>query len=132
MPPKFTGIDHVHVYVYVSDRSTSEIWYRDVLGFVRVKEFEFWAKDGGPLTVESADHNIHLALFERPEKTGTSTTAFGTTGEQFLNWKAYLECNDLELRINDHTAAFSMYFSDPDQNMYEITTYDHDMIRAKL
>ena len=130
MIPKFTGIDHVHVYV--TDHKASEKWYRDVLGFTRVEALAFWAVDGGPLTLENPEHNVHLALFERPDNTGSSTAAFGTSGDQFLNWKSYLESKGLELRINDHTAAFSMYFSDPDNNKYEITTYEHEQVRAKL
>ncbi|WP_176491141.1 MULTISPECIES: VOC family protein [Microbulbifer] len=31
MPPKLSGIDHVHIYV--SDRPAAHHWYQEVLGF---------------------------------------------------------------------------------------------------
>lgn len=130
MTPKLTGIDHVHVYV--KDRARAEDWYKDVLGFTRIEELVFWAVGGGPLTLENPAHNAHLALFERAENTGATTTAFGSTGQEFLAWKTHLEDKGLELRINDHTVAYSLYFYDPDRNMYEITTYDHELVRASL
>ena len=35
-------------------------------------------------------------------------------------------------RIEDHALAFSLYFHDPDGNMHEITTYEHDAVRSGL
>ena len=34
--------------------------------------------------------------------------------------------------MTDHKLAISLYFNDPDRNMHEITTYDHDYVRARL
>jgi len=130
MTPKFSGIDHVHIYV--SDRKTAEAWYRDVLGFTRIERFAFWAEGGGPLTLENPEDTVHLAIFERPENTGSTGTAFGTDGEQFLAWKKHLEAKGLSVIINDHDLAYSLYFADPDDNKYEITTSDHELVRAKL
>jgi catechol 2,3-dioxygenase len=129
MLPKLNGIDHVHVYV--KSWSEAEPWYRDVLGFTRLKAFESWAVDGGPLTLEDTSGNVHLALFES-DQAPTSTIAFGVTGEEFLAWKKHLEKHSLRLRIADHALAWSMYFHDPFDNMHEITTYDHAHVREQL
>jgi len=64
MAPTLERVDHVHVFV--SDRMASEQWYAKVMGLRRVKELEFWAADGGPLTIANPSGTIHLALFERP------------------------------------------------------------------
>lgn len=130
MTPTLTGIDHIHVYV--SDREAAEAWYGKVLNFKRVAALMQWAVDGGPLTLENPEHTIHLALFERDKQSGATTTAFGASGEQFLAWKTHLETMNIKLRISDHTLAFSLYFYDPDQNMYEITTYEHEYVVARL
>ena len=64
MAPTLERVDHIHVFV--SDRAASEQWYAKVMGFRRVKDLEFWAADGGPLTIANPSGTIHLALFERP------------------------------------------------------------------
>jgi len=130
MVPRLENIDHVHVYV--RDRDAALEWYKDVLGMRPIKAFLSWAEGGGPLTVEDASGTVHLALFERDNPATASTVALGTSGEQFLKWKTHLEGKALSLRINDHDMAFSMYFSDHDGNLYEITTYEHERVRAAL
>ena len=127
--PQLNRIDHVHVYV--KDRSVAEKWFREILGFRIQKEFEFWAVDGGPLTLENNTGSVHLALFES-DKPPSSTVAFGVSGEEFLSWKIHLESLSIELSISDHTKAWSMYFSDPFQNLFEITTYDFDAVKNNL
>ena len=129
MIPRLTGIDHVHVYV--SDRAVAEAWYRELMGFERVEALLDWTVDGGPLTLEDPSGTVHLALFESDRGPGTAI-AFGAAGEAFLAWKAHLEGHGLALRVADHTLAFSLYFHDPDGNMHEITTYEHDFVRARL
>lgn len=130
MQPKLSGIDHVHVYV--TDRERAAQWYDEVLGFRTVEALKFWATPTGPLTIEDAAGNVHLALFERKDHDGSSAIAFGASGEEFLEWKSRLEKQGLTLRITDHTAAISLYFNDPDNNMHEITTYDHEYVRERL
>ena len=130
MTPALNGIDHIHVYV--KSWKEAEAWYEKVLGFRRTEKLMSWAVKGGPLTLEDPSGNIHLALFERDDHEGSSAIAFGVGGEQFMTWKAYLEELGLELRVSDHTLAFSMDFNDPDANMHEITTYDHDYVAQRL
>ena len=130
MTPTLNGIDHIHVYV--ANWADAEDWYQSVLGLKRVDALMVWAVDGGPLTLENAAGNVHLALFERDSHPETSAIAFGANGEEFLAWKAHLEDHGLDLRISDHDLAYSMYFSDPWGNLHEITTYERDYVAEKL
>lgn len=127
--PSLKSIDHVHVYV--ASWAEAEPWYRDVLGFTRMVKFESWAVDGGPLTLESDNGRVHLALFES-DVSPSSTIAFGASGDEFLDWKNHLEDLSIELRVADHKLAWSMYFHDPFGNHHEITSYDHALIANTL
>ncbi len=127
MIPGLQGIDHIHVFV--PDRRQAEKWYREVLGFERVTEFEGWAAGGGPLTIQDAGGSIHLALFERELPHNHATIAFKVDGEGLLRWQRHLgEALDTEIDLVDHDSSFSIYFSDPYGNPFEITTYDHEWI----
>lgn len=130
MTPKLNGIDHVHITV--ADWGEAEDWYETVLGFKRVDALMAWAVKNGPLTLENAEGNIHLALFEKDSHPDTSVIAFGASGEEFLAWKAHLEGRDLELRLTDHKLAYSLYFSDPWGNLHEITTNERDHVAKQL
>ena len=130
MTPNLNGIDHVHVYV--ANWQDAEAWYEKILGFRRVEKFMVWAVDNGPLTLESPEGDIHLALFEKENHPDTSAIAFGASGEEFLAWKAHFENHALELRVSDHDLAYSLYFSDPWGNLHEITTYDHEHVANAL
>lgn len=130
MLPRLSGIDHVHVYV--EDWARAEAWYGKVLGMRRVEALMQWAVPGGPLTLEDASGSVHLALFEDPGREPGTAIAFRADGEAFLRWVAHLEKCGLKLRIADHELAYSVYFRDPDDNMHEITTYDHELVRPRL
>lgn len=131
MPPLVERIDHIHVFV--SDRAAAERWYREVLGFQRVPELEFWAADGGPLTLQDTSGKVHLALFEKPAKPCRSTIALAASAQQFVEWQAHLQTQlGQALHAEDHQLAWSLYFADPDGNPYEITCYDHAALAARL
>lgn len=130
MTPGLNGFDHIHVYV--RDREAAASWYQRVLDFTPIEKLMVWAVDGGPLTLADAGDQIHLALFEQPDHSGSSAIAFRASGEAFLAWKAHLQAHGIELRIADHQLAYSLYFSDPDNNTHEITTYDHQYVRGQL
>ena len=129
MTPAFQGIDHVHVYV--TDRAAAARWYSEVLGLEPLEAFRVWATPTGPLTLEDRAGNVHVALFES-DKAPTSTIAFRVDAEGFIAWKAHLEKAGLAVRLSDHELAWSLYFSDPWENLHEITTYDHAAVAEAL
>lgn len=130
MIPKMNGVDHVHISV--ANWSEAEAWYEKVLGFKRIEKFMAWAVDGGPLTIENPEGTVHLAMFEKEDLSDMTAIAFGASADEFIAWKAHLESHGLALRLTDHKLAYSMYFSDPWRNRYEITTYDRDYVAEKL
>ncbi len=131
MPPTLERVDHIHVFV--SDRTASEQWYASVMGFTRVNSLEFWAPDGGPLTIGNRSGTIHLALFERPAEKCRSTIALGADAAQFLAWRAHLtKVLARSIEPVDHQVSWSLYFTDPDGNPFEITTYEHATLAPNL
>lgn len=127
--PELTGIDHVHVYV--NDRNEAALWYHKVMGFECIEALLVWATEGGPLTIQNPSGTVHLALFES-ETPRTTTIAFGASGPEFVRWKTHLDQHVGDIRLTDHTLAWSLYFYDPSGNMHEITTWDHGFVRARL
>jgi len=129
--PRVRSLDHVHVFV--ANRVAAERWYQEVLGFTRVKEYEFWAEGGGPLTIQDETGTVHLALFERPTQKCRSTIALGVGATEFMTWKSHLALVlGQEPTLEDHAVSFSLYFSDPDGNPYEITTYEYQSVKQAL
>lgn len=124
MPPALKQIDHIHVFV--SDRTAAERWYADVLGLIRVANLAGWAADGGPLTVSNTAGSVNLALFERPVQPCRATIALEVSAAEFRAWQAHLASMlGGEFAAVDHDLSWSLYFSDPDGNPYEITTYEY-------
>ena len=131
MAPALSGIDHVHVFV--SDRVAAEAWYHRILGFKRLPHLEFWAADGGPLTLANAASSIHLALFEKSREKCRSTVALGAGATEFLAWRTHLRSAfGRDIEVVDHRVAWSLYFEDPDGNPFEITSYEYDAVSARL
>jgi NAD(P)-dependent dehydrogenase (short-subunit alcohol dehydrogenase family) len=129
--PPLDRVDHLHVYV--QDRAAAERWYADVLGLRRVEALAHWAADGGPLTLADAADRVHLALFERPPQPNRATIALGVDAPSFLAWRRHLaQWLGAAPAAVDHQASWSMYFSDPDRNPYEITCYQHGIVAAAL
>ena len=134
------GIDHVHVYV--RDRAVAARWYAALLGLRRDRRFAAWAREvGGPLTLTAADGTTHVALFEDERRAGHGTTvALRTCGDGFVTFAkkaARLPLYDkrrrrAEPRMQDHEQSLSLYFSDPDGNPIELTTYDAAATRLRL
>ena len=135
-------LDHIHVPV--TDRPRSVEWFNRVLGLTIDPKYAHWADDPkGPLTLISSDGHHCLALFEDPpaECARDHTIALRTNGDAFLALASRLE--DLELTdrqgsrvtsksVVDHDSSWSIYFVDPDRNRFEVTTYDYDLVAAKL
>jgi catechol-2,3-dioxygenase len=131
MPPALQAIDHIHVFV--GARAAAEQWYASVLGLKRAPELEHWAADGGPLTLTNASGSIHLALFERTEMPCRSTVAMRVDADSFVSWQSHLrEHLGRDVPAVDHDVSWSLYFSDPDRNPYEITCYDYSDLLNRL
>lgn len=131
MVPSLKNIDHIHVYVL--DRAAAEAWYAQVLGFSRVQDLEFWAPNGGPLTIQNGSGSIHIALFEREQRECRSTIAFSASATEFLAWQSHLTSGlGHEVDAVDHDVSWSLYFQDPDGNPYEITSYEYAELSSDL
>jgi catechol-2,3-dioxygenase len=128
MTPHLSGIDHVHVFV--RDRKVAERWYAQVLGLTRSPRLEFWAADGGPLTVQDTANTVHIALFEREPQPNRTTIALRTSAAELHTWLKHLRTSGVLVELEDHQVSFSIYFSDPDDNPYEITTYEYAAFAA--
>ena len=126
MKPKLKNIDHIHIFV--TDRQEALKWYRTVLGLKPVKNLLFWAKTG-PLTIGNEEGSIHIALFKGEPKENRSVVAFNTSGKEFINWhKKINDVADGNIEVVDHSVSFSIYFQDPYENPYEITSYDYEIL----
>tara|TARA_B100000795_G_scaffold180821_1_gene136967 strand:+ start:285 stop:671 length:387 start_codon:yes stop_codon:yes gene_type:complete len=123
MELKFQGIDHIHIHV--NNRIKAEKWYQTVLGFSRIKELEFWAEGGGPLTLKNEADSIHLALFENREIQNT-IVAFKISASELVRCIKHLQTKKIHVTPVDHQVSWSIYFKDPDGNPYEITTYEYE------
>lgn len=131
MLPELDGFDHIHLYV--SNREKAAAWYEKVLGFKINEMLAVWAKnEQGPLTIEDPTGKIHLALFNSDDFTPSTAIAFKCNGKEFLEWKTYLEKQDILMRCTDHKIAWSVYFNDLDGHMHEITTYQYDYVSSRL
>ena len=129
MPPKLQSIDHIHINV--SDRTASEVWYREYLGFVRDPVFEPWVTEKGPLTLANSEGNIHLALFERTEIQNT-VIAFKVSAQGLTEWILHLTVVGIDVEPIDHDLSWSIYFRDLDGNPFEITTYEYNEFKSNV
>lgn len=131
MLPQLDRFDHIHVFV--SDRVKAEGWYANVMGLVRVPELEFWASDGGPLTIANENGTVRLALFEGPAQPCRSTIAFAVDADGFIAWHRHLRSAlHGPVRLEDHDVTWSLYFTDPDENPFEITSHEYDTLSPRL
>ncbi|MDQ4077932.1 MAG: VOC family protein [Chloroflexota bacterium] len=147
MPNKPFRVQQVdHIELYVPDQYEAAKWYKEILGLEIMKDYEFWANEGGPLMISSDDGNTKLALFKGQPPgfmvpTGFKRVAFRVDGDgffQFLNRLArhpvFGDTGEREnkLEVVDHDRAYSLYFSDPFGNRYEVTTYDYTYVADRL
>ena len=128
--PSLKNIDHVHIYT--KNRSKARQWYAEVLGFKVVEKYLTWTTDNGPLVMSNSEEAIHLAIFERANFAPSSIIAFGANGQQFLEWKKYLEDLELLESCKDHDYSWSLYFNDKDGNSHEITTEDYEYVKQGI
>jgi catechol 2,3-dioxygenase-like lactoylglutathione lyase family enzyme len=120
-----------HVEVYVRDVESALKWYQNVLGLTEVRRWE-----PEPILIGAGD--TYLALFQArsglPDTKGIRAipppyrwhrVAWRVSAPGMMDAVAHLKSHGVTLRGPiDHTGAVSIYFSDPDGNPLEITTYD--------
>jgi catechol 2,3-dioxygenase-like lactoylglutathione lyase family enzyme len=122
------GIDHVALAV--RDVAASARWYGEVLGLER-RYAEVW----GDFPAVVCAGATCLALFpvgtdtpQPPPPRGTLAMrhlAFRVDRDNFARAQAALRARGIAFTAQDHAAALSVYFTDPDGHQLEITTYEH-------
>ena len=124
---RLEGIDHVALTV--RDVARSVAWYQAVLGLERRFE-DVW----GDMPAIVGVGTTALALFpvRVPEPApppgrevlSVRHIAFRVDRATFEQARGELAAHGLAPTFQDHTAAHSLYFTDPDGHQLEITTYD--------
>jgi catechol 2,3-dioxygenase-like lactoylglutathione lyase family enzyme len=136
-----SALDHVHLYV--ADPKAAAAWYERVLGLqVMPSSGDGTASSKRPLYMATPKGQYCASIFVgKPPSDGDHTTAFRVSGRVFIAFGEALETIGVAsrkgpplttLEADDHGLAFSYYFSDPDGNHLELTTYDHPKVRAWL
>ena len=125
MPFAVERIDHVEVFV--RDLEAAAQWYADVLG---LREVTRW--DPYPIMIGAG--GTMLALFQadgprpavpEPRTPHWRRVAFRTDAAGFKAAQEHLASQGVAFEGPvDHERAWSIYFTDPDGNTLEITTYD--------
>lgn len=128
MTLSLTSVDHIHVYV--PDIARALRWYQDVLNFTPDEKLRHWHDEGGPLTLSNG--HVALALFERPDKSRGHTVAFRVNANTFIEAIAHLKHLKIVFTGADHRLTWSLYFSDPWGNPWEITTWDYYDVQTAL
>ncbi|HEU4557790.1 MAG TPA: VOC family protein [Longimicrobium sp.] len=126
------GIDHVALLV--RDVEASVRWYCGVLGLRRLYQ-EVW----GSFPAVVGTGGTSLALFPvasadphpppGPDTICARHVAFRVNAANFLAAQAELKRLGIPFEFQDHQAAHSIYFHDPDGHQLEITTYDLEALK---
>lgn len=121
-------IDHVHIYVHDLDKA--ERWYQDVLGFSRDESLLFWFKQGGPLVLKN--NAAVISLFLRTHQPPGNAVAFSLEATSFCPLLHILAARSIPYTVSDHQVSMSVYFSDPDGNQIELTSYEYTAAKKNL
>ena len=136
-----------HVELFVPDRQEAARWYREVLGLEVLPGYREWFDDPrGPLMISSDGGTTKLALFTGEpqgdrQTAGFHLVAFRLDAREFLAFleklpalrlRDHLERNVTRDLVKDHDQALSLYFSDPWGHRLELTSYEHEAVRAAL
>jgi catechol 2,3-dioxygenase-like lactoylglutathione lyase family enzyme len=113
------GIDHVALLV--SDQEASKAWYRDVLGLRRA-----FAEEWGdtPAVMMAKDSGFALFKARAPGGPPVHHVALRVDRENFEAAQAQLHSRGIRFEFQDHGAAHSIYFEDPNGLRLELTTYE--------
>jgi catechol 2,3-dioxygenase-like lactoylglutathione lyase family enzyme len=121
------GIDHVALTVRDVRRSVA--WYRDVLGLERRYE-GVWGDVPAVVGAGTTAQALFPARVPEPgppprrEVLAVRHIAFRVGRADFAQARAHLEACGIVPTFENHVAAHSLYFADPDGPQLEITTYD--------
>ncbi len=116
-----------HVSINAADRQRSIAWYRDVLGLEQQGQP---AHDDEPVFMGAFGACIGLfqARTEAPardyESVGLRHLAFMVGREDLERAQTHLRDRGVAFRLEDHGSAHSIYLTDPDGNVVELTTYE--------
>jgi catechol 2,3-dioxygenase-like lactoylglutathione lyase family enzyme len=136
-----------HIEVAVPSRFEAADWYRRTLGMHILEQHLEWASDpDGPLMIGFAHGGPMLALYQGAgysgkKRVGLFGIAFATDGAGFLAFLESLLQNPVydeahvlttEPQIVDYGEEISAYFCDPYGTPLEVTTYETELVRARL
>jgi catechol-2,3-dioxygenase len=122
------GLDRLdHVSLNVRDRAASIAWYADALGLEQqnTPRRDDWPVFMGRFGACIALFQARVESAERAtESTGLRHVAFAVGRADLEHAQAHLRVRSVEFRAEDHGDARSIYLSDPDGNVVELTTYE--------
>ena len=113
-----------HVAIRVSDMERSVKWYQDVLGLNQFNDQKNW----GDFPHIMLAGNTGIALFPKKEEddlsyvSGRMHIAFNVDRGDFQAFQHSFEQKGLEFSFENHHHFHSIYFTDPDGYIIELTT----------
>jgi catechol 2,3-dioxygenase-like lactoylglutathione lyase family enzyme len=115
-----------HVALRCASPEVTKAWYVNTLGFEHVFPGQ-WS--GVPIVLRLGSTSIALFPEKGNEKASTDGRAWhlavrAATYADFRSAQTELQARGVSIQIRDHEIAHSIYFSDPDGFLLEITTYD--------
>ena len=117
-----------HIALVVTSVETSVAWYLDMFGF------ESFGTSPGSSVTYVGNSSIRLAMLEASDESPFSPPvnqgarachfAFRTNGAAYAEYQNRLNQKGISYDKLIHEDSQSMYFSDPDGYLIEVTTYD--------